>query len=205
MSETTNQDELIPGEEYWISDTNKRPHKFNLGPGIYLGDDVYGDHYFKAGQILIQKKYYTRVPHETEKPKDDDIEVTSEMLADAATCIEKDCDDCIMRVVCEHGVMRCIELLAKALQKEKKKVSIWDDVPEHYVKADVTYKAGNDTSYEAMQRCFTRPYPKPIERQIAEKFARQQHPGCLNLSRKDLADIIESSINEYRNTRSPHD
>jgi hypothetical protein len=198
MSETTNQDELIPGEEYWISDTNKRPHKFNLGPGIYLGDDVHGDHYFKAGQILIQKKYYTRVPHETEKPKDDDIEVTSEMLVDAKRCDELECCNCMMPNI---DSSECLKFLAKALQKEKKKVSIWDDVPEHYVEADVTYKAGNSSSYEAFQRCFTRPYPKPLERQIAEKHAA---PFDLNLMGK-ITDVIESAINEYRDIRSHHD
>jgi hypothetical protein len=205
MSETTNQDELISGEEYWISDVNKRPNEFNLGPGIYLGDDVHGDHYFKVEQIMTQKKYYTRVTPVTEKPKDEDIEVTDEMLADAATCERIACRNCKLSAICKPD-KSCTEFLAKALQKEqaKKKDSLWDDVPECCTEAFVTFKGetfnwGTITPTKYIKR-FERPSQKPIERQIADK-----HATCGLISTEEVVKRIESAINEYRDMRSTHD
>jgi hypothetical protein len=257
MSETTNQDKLILREEYWVSNAIRHPREGNAGPVRYAGD-ILGKHYFYSVEDgpLSPYKYYTRISKGREAKADDEIEATDEVLADAATCIGRDCETCNMGAA-NHFGFYCVERLAKALQKEKVKngreilVEKELDRMEKYHKeaeecknetwADYVFKDKNKTvqvSREFKDGIWQDPeldngvYPslpyiviedhipkklvyienlhdferlkqrlKPLERQIAEKHAA---PFNLNLMGK-ITDVIESAINEYRNTRSPHD
>lgn len=102
-------------------------------------------------------------------------------------------DPCYVREVCA--------MLAKKLLAEMDKPKVWNDAPESAVRLLIWYYDRNDCvirKHTMLQRTISTPPEREIAEKAVEKLVAAYCGSIVDEERKDICDIIESAINEYK-------
>ena len=93
-----------------------------------------------------------------------------------------------------------IRAMAGALLAESEKPKVWDCAPDNADRAHVLFFTGNTQCADVFCQWYTRDIPKSAERKIAEEKSHKyfQSGGMMPITEDEIADVIESAINEYK-------